>query len=167
MLTTLENYCEKLEQLQRLLREEWRKIPPEQTFMKHITEKLEQRQEEPEGSSFFTALCSVRMSQAHGGNDTSDPGNWAWVSALNRLLEQNTCLSLHTTWLQRKCLHCRSEVKQIGPRKSSSVKRACMLSHFNHVRCFVTLWMVACQASLSMRFSRQEYWSGLPCPPPG
>ena len=24
-----------------------------------------------------------------------------------------------------------------------------------------------CQASLSMRFSRQEYWSGLPCPPPG
>ena len=26
---------------------------------------------------------------------------------------------------------------------------------------------VACQASLSMRFSRQEYWSGWPCPPPG
>ena len=26
---------------------------------------------------------------------------------------------------------------------------------------------VACQASLSMGFSRQEYWSGLPCPPPG
>ena len=24
-----------------------------------------------------------------------------------------------------------------------------------------------CQAPLSMRFSRQEYWSGLPCPPPG
>ena len=27
-----------------------------------------------------------------------------------------------------------------------------------------TLWTVACQASLSMGFSRQEYWSGLPCP---
>ena len=26
---------------------------------------------------------------------------------------------------------------------------------------------VACQAPLSMGFSRQEYWSGLPCPPPG
>ena len=26
---------------------------------------------------------------------------------------------------------------------------------------------IACQASLSMGFSRQEYWSGLPCPPPG
>jgi len=31
----------------------------------------------------------------------------------------------------------------------------------------VTPWTVACQASLSMGFSRQEYWSGLPCPPPG
>ena len=28
-------------------------------------------------------------------------------------------------------------------------------------------WTAACQASLSMGFSRQEYWSGLPCPPPG
>ena len=31
----------------------------------------------------------------------------------------------------------------------------------------VTQWTVACQAPLSMRFPRQEYWSGLPCPPPG
>ena len=30
-----------------------------------------------------------------------------------------------------------------------------------------TPWMVASQAPLSMGFSRQEYWSGLPCPPPG
>ena len=30
-----------------------------------------------------------------------------------------------------------------------------------------TPWMVACQASLSMGFSRQEYWSGLPFPSPG
>ena len=31
----------------------------------------------------------------------------------------------------------------------------------------VTLWTVAHQASLSMGFFRQEYWSGLPCPPTG
>ena len=31
---------------------------------------------------------------------------------------------------------------------------------------FPTLWTVASQASLSMGFSRQEYWRGLPCPPP-
>ena len=35
------------------------------------------------------------------------------------------------------------------------------------VRLFVTLWTVAHQAPLSMGFSRQEYWSGLTCPPLG
>ena len=44
---------------------------------------------------------------------------------------------------------------------------ACMLSHFSHVQLFATLWIVACQAPLSMGFSRQEYWSGLPFPSPG
>ena len=42
----------------------------------------------------------------------------------------------------------------------------CMLSHFSHAWLFATLWTVACQAPLSKGFSRQEYWSGLPCPPP-
>ena len=43
----------------------------------------------------------------------------------------------------------------------------CMLSHSSHLRLFATLRTVAHQAPLSMGFSRQEYWSGLPCPPPG
>ena len=34
------------------------------------------------------------------------------------------------------------------------------------VRLFMTPWTVAHQAPLSMGFSRQEYWSGLPCPSP-
>ena len=38
---------------------------------------------------------------------------------------------------------------------------------FSRVQLFVTLWAAACQAPLSMEFSRQEYWSGLPCLPPG
>ena len=42
-----------------------------------------------------------------------------------------------------------------------------MLSCFSHVRLFVTPWTVARQASLFMGFSRQEYWSGLSCPPSG
>ena len=37
----------------------------------------------------------------------------------------------------------------------------------NHVLHFVIPWTVACQAPLSMGFFRQEYWSGLPFPPPG
>ena len=43
----------------------------------------------------------------------------------------------------------------------------CVLSHFSHIWLFVTLYTVAHQTPLSMGFSRQEYWSGLPCPPPG
>ena len=43
----------------------------------------------------------------------------------------------------------------------------CMLSHFSSVWLFASLWNVAHQAPLSMRFSRQEYWSGLSCPLPG
>ena len=44
---------------------------------------------------------------------------------------------------------------------------ACMLSCFSCVQLFVTLWTVDHQASLPMVFSKQEYWRGLPCPPPG
>ena len=42
-----------------------------------------------------------------------------------------------------------------------------VLSCFSCVQLFATLWTVAHQAPLSKRFSRQEYWSGLPCPPSG
>ena len=38
---------------------------------------------------------------------------------------------------------------------------------FSHVRPLTILWTVALQAPLSMKFSRPEYWSGLPFPPPG
>ena len=45
----------------------------------------------------------------------------------------------------------------------------CVLSHFSVSDSFVTLWSIGHQASLSMGFSKQEYWSGsgLPCLPPG
>ena len=52
-------------------------------------------------------------------------------------------------WLQVSCPVC-----------------ACVISHFSYVWLFVTLWTVACQAPLSMGFSRQEDWSGLPHPSP-
>ena len=43
----------------------------------------------------------------------------------------------------------------------------CVLRCFSRVHLFVTLWTAARQAPLPMGFSRQEYWSGLACPPPG
>ena len=42
-----------------------------------------------------------------------------------------------------------------------------VLSRFSCDQLLVTLWTVALQTPLSMGFSRQECWSGLPCPPPG
>ena len=41
-----------------------------------------------------------------------------------------------------------------------------VLSCFSRVWLFVTLWTVACQAPLSMDSPKEEYWNGLPCPPP-
>ena len=60
-------------------------------------------------------------------------------------------------WLELVISHC------------SLVFKVCtyVLSCFSRVRLFATLWTVACQAPLSMGFPRQEYWSGLPFPPPG
>ena len=49
----------------------------------------------------------------------------------------------------------------------SEEKYVCACSVAQSVRLFVTPWTVAQQGPLSMGFSRQEYWSGLPWPPPG
>ena len=45
--------------------------------------------------------------------------------------------------------------------------KECVLSCFSCVPLCVTLWIAAFQAPLSMGFSRQEYWSALPCPSAG
>ena len=60
----------------------------------------------------------------------------------------------------------------LGPCSSPNISLekllcACLLSPFSCVRFFVTPWTVACLSPLSIRFSMQEYWSGLPCLPPG
>ena len=59
----------------------------------------------------------------------------------------------------RCCPPCR-----LGLNSYSSMQVCC---HFSRVCLFATLWTVAHQAPLSMGFSRQEYQSGLSCPPPG
>ena len=54
--------------------------------------------------------------------------------------------------------------KTLSSLEWSVCMHACVLSH---VQLFLTPWTVACQAPLSLGFPRQEYWSGLPFPPPG
>ena len=52
--------------------------------------------------------------------------------------------------------------------KKASCRMACLpVQSFSRVRLFVKPWTVAHQAPLSMESSKHEYWSGLPCPPPG
>ena len=43
----------------------------------------------------------------------------------------------------------------------------CVCQLLSHVVLFMTPWTVACQSLLSMEFSKQEFWSGLPFPSPG
>ena len=50
---------------------------------------------------------------------------------------------------------------------STSYVHVCILSRFNRVQPFATLWTIAHQAPRSMGLSRQECWSELPCVPPG
>ena len=75
--------------------------------------------------------------------------------------------------MKNACSHQESNVRTPDVRKwgaqgndGKTVLCACSVtSVVSHS--FATLWTVACQSPLSMGFSRQEYWSGLPCPPPG
>ena len=80
-------------------------------------------------------------------------------SSANPLLSPHTCpwlLPVSSPWLA-------VPFYSVG---SSSAYAVCTPS-LNCVQLFVTLWSVAHQAPLSIGFFRQEYWSGLPFPPPG
>ena len=61
----------------------------------------------------------------------------------------------------------RTDISQITDLGYWFLYTACMLSHFSCVWLFTTLWTLARQAPLSMGFSRQGYWRGLPLPTPG
>ena len=104
---------------------------------------------------FFFFLWYIVMFTGLGGKN-SRPWGKSSVSWLN---EWNCDPGLNLNILSHSASNLR-----LG--KASCV-HVCMLSHFSCVQRFATLWTVTCQASLSMRFSRKEYCSGLPRPPPG
>ena len=65
--------------------------------------------------------------------------------------------------INKNCRHSRNEAKATP--RPLSFSRA--LSNSVISESFANPWTAAHQAPLSMGFSRQEYWSRLPCPPPG
>ena len=75
-------------------------------------------------------------------------------------------------WEREKLILLKRQPHQLGDSGLTSkkfslynhkMKTLCVLSCFSQVWLFATLWTVACQAPVSMGFSRQECWSGLPC----
>ena len=110
-----------------------------------------------QASSFLQLSYTV----IHRLTVTRADGSWAEHGEK----QENHCFKLYVLMFvyvfvcQYKYAHCTLD------RQADFYRNMCvMLSHFSHVRLFVTLWTVAHQAPLSMGFSRQEYWSGLPCP---
>ena len=67
------------------------------------------------------------------------------------------------TYLLKFWWNCYNFLVSTFERVLSCILRACSVVSNS----FVTLWSIVCQAFLSMGLSRQEYWSGLPFPPPG
>ena len=72
----------------------------------------------------------------------------------------------HTSWNgYQQNLQAINTAEGVEKREPSDTTGACVC--FSRVRLFETPWTVARQAPLSMRFSRQECWSGMSCPHPG
>ena len=80
-----------------------------------------------------------------GFNSEYNGNSWGFIAKKQREGE----------WME----NCEEETSKVGERKKVKL--------FSCVQLFVTPWTVACQAPLSMGFSRQEYWSGLTFPSPG
>ena len=71
----------------------------------------------------------------------------------------------HSQWKEDACSPCLKGDMRRSPLEQELTSPEVKL--LSRVRVFATPWTVACQAPLSMGFSRQEYWSGLPFPSPG
>ena len=67
-------------------------------------------------------------------------------------------------WLCSNALSALKKKKK-KPFYFNILMHACVLSLFIHVQLLVSLWTIAYQTPLSVGCSRQEYKSGLPCPP--
>ena len=103
---------------------------------------------------FLLGLMSITGQLGSRGHGVEQKPQGSWVSAG---YDGSLCLGLGLAQVLRACVYL-SGLISLFP------QCVCMLSH---VWLFATTWTVACQASLSMGVSTQEYWSGLPCIPLG
>ena len=84
------------------------------------------------------------------------------------LSSQHVLFTLLMGYLNSFILFLRDlEKNRIQRPRLDNVLYLCVPVELSHIQLFATPWSVASQASLSMEFSRQEYWSGWPFPSPG
>ena len=100
--------------------------------------------------------CHMRGSSVHGDS----PGKNTGVGCLSLLQG-----IFPTQGLNPGLQHCR-QILYCLSHQGSPVLLLLLLSHFSHVRLCATPETEAHQAPLSLRFSRQEHWNGLPFPSP-
>ena len=109
------------------------------------------------------ALGSITTNKAHGGDGIP--------AELFQVLKDDAVKVLHSICQQLwKTQHWPQDWKSsifIPIPKKGNGKECLKVKSLSHVQLFATPWTVAYQASPSMGFSRQEYWSGLPFPSPG
>ena len=86
-----------------------------------------------------------------------------WLSTVNlALLSVNPKFIKNLDQKISMLILCVTEIFVYAKEFSINMKVKVLVAQF-----FAALWTVAHQAPLTMEFSRQEYWSGLPCPPSG
>ena len=96
---------------------------------------------------------------------------WKWkIKSDSYMLIQKECRKV---WLIYKAPTSRIKYVYLKPEVVGTsiilhIRKMCVHAQLlSQVHLFSTPWPVAHQDPLSMGFSRQQYWNGLPCPPPG
>ena len=102
-----------------------------------------------------------------GSRENQDPGKpTLFRSNINRVGSRTeTVTKEERFWRQEK--QCRNGIQGLIYRWTEGLISTLCCAVLSHVWLFEIPWTVACRAPLSMGFSRQEYYSGLPFPSPG
>ena len=98
------------------------------------------------------------------------PKIWSFSFTISPCNEYSGLISFRIYWLDFSAVHDPKVLKSyslLSYHCDIMVENKVKVKSLSRVRLFASLWTVDHQAPLSMEFSRQEYWSGLPFPSPG
>ena len=109
--------------------------------------------------------CILSFPRGSAGKESACyVGDLGSIPGLGRFLGEGKGYTLQYAGLENS-MNC--IVHGVTKSQTERLSLSFSLSRFSCVWLFATPWTVAHRLPLSMGFSRQEYWSGLPCPPPG